>query len=207
MKTLIRAITLILLSASLGVPLSVGDTQSKQKPALETATFAGGCFWCMQPPFDRTKGVLSTVVGYTGGKEKNPTYEQVAAGRTGHREAVQITFDPSVVSYRELVDLYWKFIDPTQADGQFSDIGRHYVTAIFYHSTMQKTAAEQSREALAKSGIFKQPIVTEILPAAAFYPAEEYHQKYYLKKAAEYKRYAVGSGRVPFLERIWGKEK
>lgn len=173
---------------------------------LETAAFAGGCFWCMQPPFDKTKGVVSTAAGYTGGKEKNPTYEQVSSGRTSHREAVQITFDPAQVSYEQLLDIFWRNIDPTQADGQFADIGFQYTTAIFYHSEEQKRQAEVSKQILAASGKFARPIVTEILPAGPFYPAEEYHQKYYLKNAEQYKRYAVGSGRVPFLERVWGKK-
>lgn len=180
---------------------------AKQKPKLETATFAGGCFWCMQPPFDQTKGVKKTVVGYTGGKEKGPTYEQVSYGRTGHREAIQLMYDPAQVSYEQLVEIFWHSIDPTQANGQFADIGPQYRTAIFFHSEEQKRVAEESKQKLAASGKFKKPIATEILPAGPFYAAEDYHQKYYVKNPAEYKRYAIGSGRYPFLERTWGVKK
>lgn len=175
-----------------------------QKSKLEVATFAGGCFWCMQPPFDKTKGVVSTVVGYTGGTQKNPTYGQVSSGRTTHRESIQVTFDPAKVSYEQLLDVFWHSIDPTQANGQFADIGLQYRTAIFYHSEEQKRLAEESKRKLAASGKFSKPIAVEILPAGPFYPAEEYHQKYYLKNPDDYLRYAVGSGRYPFLERVWG---
>ncbi len=174
---------------------------------LETATFAGGCFWCMQPPFDKTRGVVSTVVGYTGGKEKNPTYEQVSSGRTGHRESIQVTFDPAQVTYEQLVDVFWHNINPTQADGQFADIGPQYRTAIFYRSEEQKRIAGESKAKLGKSGKFSKPIATEILPAGPFYAAEEYHQKYYQKNPEHYHSYAVGSGRYPFLERTWGIKK
>jgi methionine-S-sulfoxide reductase len=174
---------------------------------LETATFAGGCFWCMQPPFDKTRGVVSTVVGYTGGKEKNPTYEQVSSGRTGHRESIQVTFDPAQVTYEQLVDVFWHNINPTQADGQFADIGAQYRTAIFYRSEEQKRIAEESKAKLGKTGKFSKPIAAEILPAGLFYPAEEYHQKYYQKNPEHYRSYAVGSGRYPFLERTWGIKK
>jgi methionine-S-sulfoxide reductase len=174
---------------------------------LETATFAGGCFWCMQPPFDKTRGVVSTVVGYTGGKEKNPTYEQVSSGRTGHRESIQVTFDPAQVTYEQLVDVFWHNINPTQADGQFADIGAQYRTAVFYRSEEQKRIAEESKAKLGKSGKFSKPIAAEILPEGPFYPAEEYHQKYYQKNPEHYRSYAVGSGRYPFLERTWGIKK
>ncbi len=186
-----------------------GEPTQQTKPAkagLEKATFAGGCFWCMQPPFDKTKGVVKTIVGYTGGKEVGPTYEQVSYGRTGHREAIEVTFDPKVVTYAELVEVFWRSIDPTQANGQFADIGSQYQTAIFYHSEEQKRIAEESKQRLAASGKFAKPIVVPILPASPFYAAEEYHQKYYLKNPAHYNRYAVGSGRYPFLEKTWGKK-
>ena len=187
-------------------------TQSTKKNAsskgakLETATLAGGCFWCMQPPFDKTKGVVSTVVGYTGGPQKNPTYEQVSSGGTGHAEAILVTFDPAQVSYEQLVGIFWRNIDPTQANGQFADIGKQYRTAIFYPSEAQKQIAIASKEKLVKFGKFKKPIVTEIVPAGPFYPAEEYHQKYYLKNPDHYKSYAIGSGRVPFLRATWGDD-
>ncbi len=173
---------------------------------VEVATFAGGCFWSMQTPFDHTNGVVSSAVGYTGGTEKNPTYEQVSSRTTGHRESVQVTFDPAQITYDQLLDVYWRSFNPTQANGQFADIGPQYRAAIFYHSAEQKRAAEQSRERLGKSGRFKLPIVTEILPASQFWPAEEEHQKYYQKNPVHYNLYEVGSGRAGFLKSIWGDE-
>jgi methionine-S-sulfoxide reductase len=172
----------------------------------DTATFAGGCFWCMQPPFDTVQGVISTTVGYTGGPEKNPTYEQVGSGSTGHTETVQIIYDPSVTSYRHLLDIFWRNIDPTQIDGQFADHGKQYRTEIFYHNEEQREEAEASKKELAASGRFDDPIVTAITPASAFWPAEEYHQKYYQKNYDHYKSYRKGSGREGFLERVWGGE-
>ena len=145
---------------------------------LEKATFAGGCFWCMQPPFDRLKGVVSTKVGYTGGKKKNPTYEEVCSGRTGHAEAIEITYDPSQVSYEELLNVFWTNIDPTDPGGQFYDRGSQYRTAIFYHNEEQKKLAEFYKKKLDESKAFDNPIVTEISPAATFYKAENYHQNY-----------------------------
>jgi methionine-S-sulfoxide reductase len=197
----------ILLVLALVVFAAASRAAPGPQARLETATFAGGCFWCMQPPFDKTRGVVSTVVGYAGGPEKNPTYEQVSAGRTGHREAVQVRFDPAQVSYEQLLEIFWRSIDPTQADGQFADIGTQYRTAIFFHSEEQRRRAEASKARLAASGKFRRPIAVEILPAGPFYAAEEYHQKYYLKNPAAYKRYAIGSGRVPFLDRTWGKQE
>jgi peptide methionine sulfoxide reductase msrA/msrB len=169
----------------------------------KTAIFAGGCFWCMQPPYDNAKGVVKTVVGYTGGSSEDATYEKVSAHRTKHREAIEVTYDPAQISYEELLDIFWRNINPTQGDGQFHDIGLSYQAAVFYGSDDEKKAAETSKEMLAKSGKFSQPIVTEILPAQPFYPAEEYHQKYYLKNPADFEAYHVGSGRVSFLEKIW----
>jgi methionine-S-sulfoxide reductase len=142
----------------------------------EKATFAGGCFWCMEPPFDKLDGVISTIVGYTGGQEKNPTYEEVSSGKTGHVEAIQIVYDPSSVTYAELLDVFWRNIDPTQMNGQFADTGRQYRTSIFYHSQEQKQLALASKDELEKSGRYDKKIVTEIVPAGAFYSAEEYHQ-------------------------------
>jgi methionine-S-sulfoxide reductase len=205
-KAILLSVVLSLFAGSSIAAQSKADA-SKQKPGLETATFAGGCFWCMQPPFDKTKGVVSTVVGYTGGQEKNPTYEQVSSSRTGHREAIQVKYDPAQVSYDQLLDVFWRSFDPTQADGQFADIGPQYRAAVYFHSEEQKRQAEESKRRLAQSGKFSKPIVTEILPAGPFYAAEEYHQKYYLKHPEEYRRYAVGSGRYPFLERTWGVKK
>lgn len=196
----------IVLLISMVYPLpSHGEGTMNQKS--ETAIFAGGCFWCLQPTFDSTPGVTATVVGYTGGKTESPTYEQVSSGATGHREAIQITFLPDKVSYRELVEIFWTTIDPTQADGQFADIGHHYTTAIYVNSAAQRAAAEESKSTLAGSGKFKKPIVTVIEDAAPFYPAEEYHQKYYLKSKMHYQAYKVGSGRAGFIEENWGSEQ
>jgi methionine-S-sulfoxide reductase len=171
-----------------------------------TAIFAGGCFWCMQPPYDNAKGVVKTVVGYTGGSAEDANYEKVSAHRTKHREVIEVTYDPAQISYDLLLDIFWRQINPTQADGQFHDIGLSYQAAIFYGNEDEKKAAEASKEKLAKSGKFSKPIVTEILPAQPFYPAEEYHQKYYLKNAAAFESYHVGSGRVSFLKKVWGPE-
>jgi len=173
---------------------------------LEKATFAGGCFWCMEPPFDKLTGVVSTTVGYTGGLKKDPTYEEVSAGTTGHAEAVEVLFDPAVVSYLELLDVFWRNIDPTALNRQFVDVGSQYRTAIFYHSEEQHRQAIASKERLERSGkLGGKRIVTEIAPAGIFYPAEEYHQDYYQKNGTRYKFYRFNSGRDQYLERTWGK--
>jgi methionine-S-sulfoxide reductase len=169
-----------------------------------SAIFAGGCFWCMQEPFDHVKGVTQTVVGYTGGSKEDANYTAVSAHKTQHREAIEITYDPAQVSYAQLLDVFWHNINPTQADGQFHDIGLSYQAAIYYGNEEEKKIAQDSKEKLSKSGRFDQPIVTEILPAKPFYPAEDYHQKYYQKNPADYEAYHVGSGRVSYLARIWG---
>lgn len=169
----------------------------------ELATFAGGCFWCMVEPFDERPGIKGVLSGYTGGTVENPTYEQVCSDTTGHVEAVQITFDPNIVTYEDLLTLYWQQIDPTDTGGQFHDRGESYQTAIFYHNDLQKELAEKSKEALAKSGKFKKPIVTPIKPAAIFYPAEEAHQQYYKKNHFHYQTYKKGSGRAKFIEDHW----
>jgi methionine-S-sulfoxide reductase len=173
--------------------------------APRKATFAGGCFWCMEPPYDKLAGVISTTSGYTGGPEENPSYEDVARGRTGHREAVEVLFDPEKISYEKLLEVFWKNINPTQPNGQFVDIGPQYRSAVFYHDEAQRKAAAAFREKILQSGRFQGPIVTEILPAGPFYPAEEYHQDYYLKNPLQYKFYRTGSGRDRFLEKIWGE--
>ena len=173
---------------------------------LEKATFAGGCFWCMQPPYDKLPGVISTTVGYTGGTKANPTYEEVCMGKTGHAEAVEIAYDPSKVSYSQLLDVFWKSIDPTTLNQQFADRGTQYRTAIFYHDEEQKKLAVASKEKLEKSGKFKKPIATEIIPASSFYPAEDYHQGYYKKCPIPYQLYKVGSGREGYLKKTWGNE-
>ena len=171
----------------------------------DKATFAGGCFWCMEPPFENLDGVFEVVSGYAGGEEENPTYQEVSAGMTGHREVVQVVYDPSKVTYEELLEVFWRQIDPTDSGGQFADRGNQYETA-FYHDEEQKILAERSRDELAQSGRFERPIVTEILPAGAFYPAEDYHQDYYKKNSTHYKRYRKGSGREGYLEKTWGGE-
>ncbi len=177
----------------------------KEDKKYELATFAGGCFWCMVKPFDQWPGIIKVVSGYTGGHTVNPTYEQVCSDTTGHYEAVQITFDPSVISYKELLEVFWQQVDPTDAGGQFGDRGSSYQTAIFYHSEEQKQQAEESKKEVDQNGPFAQPIVTPILPAKTFYPAEEYHQDYYKKNPAHYQRYNVGSGRAGHIQRHWNK--
>ncbi|MBF0511805.1 MAG: peptide-methionine (S)-S-oxide reductase MsrA [Candidatus Omnitrophica bacterium] len=174
-------------------------------PHLEKATFAGGCFWCMQPFFDHTKGVQSTVVGYTGGTKVHPTYEEVSSGLTGHTEAIEITYDPKEVSYEKLLNLYWRNIDPTAVNAQFVDHGSQYSTIIFYHNQEQKAIAEKSKARLGASGRFDKPIVTQILEAQTFYPAEDYHQKYYEKSKSRYNMYHDHSGREEFIEKHWAK--
>tara|TARA_A100001015_G_scaffold233822_1_gene265088 strand:+ start:6301 stop:6894 length:594 start_codon:yes stop_codon:yes gene_type:complete len=176
------------------------DTPSKN---LELATFAGGCFWCMEPPYVELEGVISIYPGYTGGKEKDPTYKDVSAGKTSHLEAVQIQYDPKKVSYETLVDIFWRQIDPTDDGGQFADRGNHYKTAIFFHSEQQQKIALQSKETLDKSKRFDKPIVTSILKASTFYVAEEYHHKYYQKNPLHYNSYKLFSGRKPFIEENW----
>lgn len=169
----------------------------------ELATFAGGCFWCMVSPFEELPGIHSIISGYTGGYTDNPTYEEVCSRDTGHYEAVQITFDPSIFPYRKLLELFWQQIDPTDAGGQFHDRGQSYQTAIFYHNEQQQREAEDSKQQLTQSGRFDKPIVTPILPAARFYPAEDYHQGYHKKNPGHYKRYRKGSGREDFIEHHW----
>lgn len=173
---------------------------------LERATLAGGCFWCMEAPFETLEGVVSVEAGYAGGREPNPTYHQVAAGTTGHVEAVQITFDPAVISYDRLLAVFWRQIDPTDEGGSFVDRGPQYRSVIFYHGESQRQAAEASRQALAESGRYPKPIVTEIRPFTAFYPAEEYHQDYHRKNPVRYKLYRTGSGRDQHLEAVWAKD-
>ncbi|MGD9764159.1 MAG: peptide-methionine (S)-S-oxide reductase MsrA [Candidatus Binatia bacterium] len=174
--------------------------------SIATATFAGGCFWCMEPPFENFPGVVSTTVGYTGGQTENPTYEQVSSGTTGHVEAVQITYDPATVSYAELLDVFWRNIDPLSADGQFCDRGPQYRSAIFVHDESQRQAAEASKARLQESGRLEGSIATEILPAGAFYRAEDYHQKYHEKNPVRYRYYRWGCGRDQRLNALWGRE-
>jgi peptide methionine sulfoxide reductase msrA/msrB len=189
-------------TAGLFLVLAAADP-SHGTEKLGKATFAGGCFWCMEPPFEKLAGVKSVVSGYTGGAERDPSYRDVSSGRTGHAEAVEILYDPLVVSYEQLLDVFWRQIDPTDGGGQFVDRGSQYRTAIFTHDEEQRRLAAESREALESSGRFSVPIVTEILPAGPFYPAEEYHQDYYRKSPLKYKYYRWGSGRDRFLEKKW----
>jgi len=179
--------------------------QAGAKPVTAKATFAGGCFWCMEEAYDPVPGVVSTVSGYMGGQVKNPTYEQVTTGRTGHAEVVQVEYDPARVSYARLVEVYWRNVDPTQKDGQFCDHGSSYRTAIFYHNEEQKKLAEAAKAALAKNKPFKGEIVTEIAKAGEFYSAEGYHQDYYQKNPARYKFYKSGCGRAARLQQLWGR--
>jgi len=169
-----------------------------------TATFAGGCFWCTESDFDKVDGVISTTSGYIGGKTANPTYESVTAGNSGHTEAVQVIFDPSKVSYAKLVEYYWRTIDPTAKDRQFCDIGSSYRSAIFVHDEQQRALAEASKKALSSNKPFKEPIVTEIVGATTFYPAEDYHQDYYKKNPVRYKFYRANCGRDARLKQLWG---
>lgn len=184
-----------------------GAEDMTQKAKLEVATFAGGCFWCMEPAFEELDGVHDVISGYTGGKAGKPTYEEVSEGATGHAEAIQITYDPQKVGYEKLLDIFWQNIDPTAKDRQFADVGSQYRSGIFYHHEAQRQAAEKSREAMGQSGRFKDPIVTEITPAETFYPAEDYHQDYHKKNPMQYKFYRSGSGRDQFLNRVWQQAK
>jgi len=191
---------------ALSQPERIFVMSKESESPYEKATFAGGCFWCMEKPFDELDGVISTTSGYTGGEMKNPGYEDVSSGTTGHAEAVEILFDPARVSYEKLLQVFWRNIDPTDAAGQFVDRGRQYRPAIFYHNEKQKIEAEKSRDSLEKSGKFKGPIATEIIAAGIFYKAEEYHQDYYIKNPIRYKFYRGRSGRDDFLKKTWGAE-
>ncbi len=188
------------------LPLVVASAGAATTPRLEKATFAGGCFWCMTPPFEKLDGVKEVISGYTGGHVVNPTYEDVTSETSGHRESVEITYDPSVITYQKLLDVFWHQINPTDAGGQFVDRGESYESAIFYHNEEQRKLAEASKKKLAESGRFDKPIVTEILPAGPFYRAEEYHQDYWKKNPVRYKFYRFNSGRDQYLAKVWGKD-
>jgi len=197
---------ILFLSLLLNFLLSLGTFamgQQTQTTRIDLATFAGGCFWCMEPPFEKLKGVIKVISGYTGGSKENPTYEEVSSGKSGHIEAIQISYDPSQLSYSQLLEVFWQNVDPTDDGGQFVDRGSQYKTAIFYHNEEQKALAEESKKQLETSGRFKKPIVTEIRAFQKFYPAEEYHQNYYKKNTLHYKMYRYGSGRDQFLEKNW----
>ena len=199
-RTLILLISYALIAAC---SIASGQGQNSSPAETRTAVLAGGCFWCIQPAFDKAKGVIKTLVGYCGGTEPNPTYEVVSSEKTGYRESIQITYDPAKISYDQLLDIYWRQIDPTQADGQFTDIGPSYRAAIFYRNDDEKKIAEASKQKLAHSGKFNKPIVTEILPETKFYPAEAYHQKYYQQNPEHFEAFEKGSGRTSFKKKAW----
>ena len=200
LKSLLRIAVIFLIVGGV-----VHAAQSPGSTPTAKATFAGGCFWCMEPPYDELEGVTSTISGYIGGTKKDPTYEQVSAGTTGHTEAVQITYDPQKVSYEKLLEIFWRNIDPLTANAQFCDSGSQYRSGIFYHDEAQKKLAEASQKRIQTR--FKQPVVTEITAASEFYPAEDYHQDYYKKNPIRYKIYRYGCGRDQRLKELWGDEK
>ena len=203
MKTLLAATIVSLVALA---PVAQGQSPaSPAKPTTAVATFAGGCFWCMEPPYDKLPGVLSTTSGYMGGAKKNPTYEEVSGGATGHTEVVQVLYDPSKVSYEKLLDVFWVNIDPTVKDRQFCDAGSQYRTAIFVGSPEQRKAAEASKAALEQSKPFKGAIVTPVVDAGEFWPAEDYHQDYYQKNPVRYSYYRTGCGRDARLKQLWGE--
>jgi len=184
---------------------AAASAPARPAPAhTELATFAMGCFWCGETQFEEQPGVLSVISGYTGGREEHPTYEQVSAGVTGHYESIQVTFDPTKTSYAKLLDLFWHGIDPTQGDGQFCDRGRQYRSVVFVHDDAQRRLAEQTKRAIEASGVLKKPIVTQVLPATAFWPAEEYHQDFWKKDPERYRSYRLGCGRDARLAQLWG---
>jgi len=195
------SVSLMLMTATV---LAKDSGKAASVPHLEKALFAGGCFWCMEPAFDKLEGVKSVISGYTGGHKKNPTYEEVSSGTTGHAEAIEVTYDPTVISYSKLLDVFWHNTDPTVKDRQFCDVGAQYRTAIWYHNEEQRRLAEESKKALEKSHRFKGSIYTEITQATQFYPAEDYHQKYYQKNHLQYKFYRYNCGRDQRLKELWG---
>ncbi|UCH20093.1 MAG: peptide-methionine (S)-S-oxide reductase MsrA [Deltaproteobacteria bacterium] len=215
MKTIMQ-IGIIILTGLLLLGFQYSNNKEKGKSALvpkkdiqkilKKATFAGGCFWCVESDFEKVYGVVEAISGYTGGHKQNPTYKEVSSGKTGHAEAVQVIYNPQAVSYKELLDVFWRHVDPTDSGGQFVDRGLQYRTAIFYHDDEQRRLAEESKRELAQSGRFDKSIVTEIVKLDQFYPAEDYHQDYYKKSALRYKFYRFGSGRDQFLNRVWGNE-
>jgi len=195
-------ICFLIIAAALTLIVEAAPAQNS--PAqTKTAVFAGGCFWCIQPAFDKAPGVVKTTVGYCGGAEPNPTYELVGSEKTKYRESIEIVYDPAKISFAQLLDIYWKQIDPTQSDGQFTDIGPSYRAAIFYADEDEKKIAEEAKAKLASSGKFKKPIVTEILPAMKFWPAEDYHQKYSQKNPEHFEAFELGSGRMSFQKKNW----
>ncbi len=205
LRSALQLLSLISLAA---ISSAVGQQAPDRKAdrALAKATFAGGCFWCMEEVYDELDGVVSATSGYAGGQKQNPTYEEVSAGGTGHAEAVEVTYDPSKISYQQLLDRFWHNIDPLVRDRQFCDVGNQYRSAIFYRDETQKRLAEASKLALEQSKRFPQPIATEIVAAGTFYPAEAYHQDYYRKNPVRYKFYKWNCGRAQRLKELWGEE-
>ena len=210
MNRLFLSLLALLLAA---VPAVAQDTKTAPAPAaspepsnLQQAYFAGGCFWCMQYAFDKAKGVKKTIVGYTGGHVENPSYEDVSSGTTGHAESIEVIYDPTEVTYPQLLDVFWKNIDPTAVNRQFADEGSQYRSEIFYRDEAEQQAAEASKVALGKSGKFDKPIATRVDKLGPFYPAEDYHQEYYKKNPFHFNAYEIGSGRAGYLKRKWGTE-
>jgi len=207
---IIAAITIftgiIVFSFNIKSTYSMGETMENNLKKTETATLAGGCFWCVESDFEKVDGVIEVISGYTGGHKANPAYKEVSSGTTGHLEAIQVFYDPEIITYEEILDILWRHIDPTDAGGQFVDRGGQYRSAIFYHNEEQRKVAEESKKALGKSGIFNEHIVTEIIKFEKFYNAEDYHQDYYKKNPIRYKYYRWNSGRDQFLEKIWENE-
>ncbi len=210
MKRRISCLLLIVIVLAVGCQSANGDKQEVKdvmettNTQVRTATFAGGCFWCTEADFEKIPGVVKVISGYTGGSKDKPTYEEVSAGKSGHVEAVQVYYDPGQITYNQLLDVFWRDVDPTDGGGQFVDRGSQYRSVIFYQNDDQRQAAEKSKEALNKSGRFDKPVTTEILPLGKFYEAEDYHQDYYRKNPLRYKYYRHGSGRDQFLEKVWG---
>ena len=205
MNTLQHMVRGLAAGLTMGIAATTAAQTVAPAPATAKAVFAGGCFWCVESDFDKVPGVLSTVSGYTGGRTKNPTYEQVSTKDTGHAEVVEIVFDPNKVSYSQLVEHFWRTIDPTTKDQQFCDQGNPYRSAIFALNAEQLKVAQNSKAALEKSKPFKEPVVTEVVLATTFYPAEDYHQDYYLKNPVRYKYYRTSCGRDARLQQLWGK--
>ena len=201
-----RPACLLLVLGAMLLSIVSAPGPARGESALKEATFAGGCFWCMEGPFDKLEGVISTTSGYTGGGKKNPTYEEVSAGGTGHAESVRVVYDPAKVSYERLLDVFWHNIDPLARERQFCDAGNQYRSAIFFHDEAQRLAAAASKSTLEASGRLKGPIATQIVPAGEFWPAEEYHQDYYKKNPIRYKYYRGGCGRDARLKEIWGAD-
>ena len=212
MTTIQRSSALLAIAAVVGGAIALvtaaGQTSTTPvvAPGLAKATFAGGCFWCMEPPFDKLDGVISTTSGYTGGERRHPTYGDVSSGRTAHAEAVEVVYDPAQITYAQLLDVFWRNIDPLTRNRQFCDRGAQYRTAIFFHDAEQERLARAAKQRIEESGRFAEPIVTQIAEANPFWAAEDYHQDYYMKNPIRYKFYRFGCGRDRRLKELWGDE-